>query len=38
MDGGAYGVVKQNFQSFIQTLDRLPERVLNDLYVGLVAA
>ena len=38
MDGGANGVLKQNFQSFIQTLDRLPERALNDLYAGLMAA
>ena len=38
MDGGANGVVKQNCRSFIQTLDRLPERALNDLYAGLVAA
>jgi len=38
MDGGAYGVLKQNFRSFIQTLDILPERVLNDLYAGLMAA
>ena len=38
MDGGANGVAKQNFQSFTQTLDRLPERALNDLYAGLMAA
>jgi len=36
--GGADGVLKQNFRSFIQTLNRLPERALNDLYAGLMAA
>jgi len=38
MDGGANGVLKQNFERFTQTLDRLPERTLNDLYAGLMAA
>lgn len=38
MDGGANGVLRQNFRSFIQTLDRLPERALNDLYAGFEAA
>ena len=38
MDGGANGVLKQNFESFTQTLDNLPERALNDLFAGFVAA
>ena len=38
MDGGTNGVLKQNFSSFTQTLDRLPERTLNNLYAGLTAA
>ena len=38
MDGGADGVLKQNFQSFMQTLSRVPERALNDLNAGFEAA
>ena len=38
MSGGAYGVLKQNFQSFTQTLDNLSERALTNLCAGFVAA
>jgi hypothetical protein len=37
-NGGANGVLKQNFQSFTQTLNNLPAWALNDLFAGLMAA
>ena len=36
--GGADGVLKQNFERFTQTLDRLPEQALNNLYAELKVA
>jgi hypothetical protein len=38
MDGGADGVLKQNFERFTQTLDRLPGKLLDAFYLELRAA